>query len=1100
MIQFRDISIKSKLILIILSVSLIGILSAFSGFVYVQYNTMRARWIEEHKSLAQWIGYNCGPALTFNEPLDADDQLSYMKNNDALERIIVYDLEGARFAALPSDTEIEEPPAGPVQEFREKYLYVYDDIFYKGERMGSIAVYVKFDLLQSILDQNLKVSLIVLVSALGLIFLLASRVHLPITRPIMHLARTTERVSRDKNYGVRAVNLAGGEIGVLIEGFNEMLAHIQDRDTALVQANEKYRSIFENATEGIFQISLDGHFLTVNPAFLDIMGYETAEEFLASGRTGEQVLGREILDMAREGKVLEHITHILNKVGNAVPISVNLHVVMDNKRNHNFFEGSIKDISHRMRAKELEVQKEAAEASSSAKSSFLANMSHEIRTPMNAVIALTRLALRQTDPDPRTLRGYLEIIDTSSQSLLGIINDILDFSKIEAGKLELEYREFSMQEVLDNLCIMFSGKAAEKGVELIVTQSPQLPRRFIGDPLRISQVLINLVSNAVKFTSQGEVLVRVSGEREGNNEKIPLQFSIKDSGTGIDQETVDKLFQPFTQADESITRKHGGTGLGLAISHHLVQLMGGTISVDSTPGHGSTFKFTLPLNAPFEEPAAPLAGGDLTGLRVLVIDDSYSARQAMSDSLESFTFKADIASGGQEGLEMLKKNSQPYDLVIVDLHMPEMDGREVVDGIRADDRYRQVPVIMMVPFSGDGQTGESERHGADALLAKPIKISTLLETILELLGKGGTRLVSHRTSDSAETTILERIAGAHVLLVEDNEINQQVAMEVLQTAGLKVDVVDSGRAAIVAVSTRDNFDAVLMDIQMPEMDGFEATRHIRRQHLGDKLPIIAMTAHALKGDREKCLEAGMNDYLTKPIDPVELYTVLSRWVEPKKGRTAVVAEPKEKDGPELPTELPGFEISEGLRRVAMNTQLYRDLLLAFAGKYGDASREIKARLDAGEHTEAAKLLHALRGAAGNLGANRTAVEARALENVLRGHAEGNIEELFKTFASAMEAAIAGTDLLRKEEPSEIVHSPAKPVQEVLQLIKGLDTQLTANDMEAGTTMDELRKALGERYGDLAAELAEHVENLDFDCGLETLGRLRGALETERGTP
>ncbi len=643
---------------------------------------------------------------------------------------------------------------------------------------------------------------------------------------------------------------------------------------------ERYERMVNNVLEGIFQTDRKGKCINANPAMANMLGYASAEEFIAAGvnlRLDTSVHARDgeaIVEALREdGQISSHQMQLRRKDGSVFWGSLSVRTILDADGRAIGNDGILTDISARREKEKLERAREVAEAATATKSEFLAKMSHELRTPMNAVIGFTELALRSDSVDRK--QEHLQHISTASHSLLHIINDILDLSKIEAGKLTLESREFSMQQILDKLVDLFSSQAASKGIEFIVPGSYELPVSLVGDPLRLEQVLMNLLSNALKFTESGEVEVGIE-QLAVENDHAVIGFMVRDSGIGLTEEQQQKLFRPFNQADQSTTRKYGGTGLGLAICKQLVELMGGEISLESQPGVGSTFRFSVKLGVGKNKGVEPLAG-EVSGKRVLVVDDNAAARQVYSRLLESLSFKTSMVSSAKEALELLK--SESFDAVLMDWRMPELDGIEATRLIRAELSQQNLAIILMTAHGREDLVEASVAAGANSYLEKPIKPSMLLETVQEAI------LSFDEKSSSAAKVVTEcksygDLTGVRVLLVEDNELNRRLAGEILSDVGVLLDTAENGKEAIDAIKQK-TYDVVLMDVQMPVMDGFEATRVLRKLPGCELLPVIAMTANAMQSDRDECMEAGMSDFLTKPIDAAKLIETISHWLKAK---------------------------------------------------------------------------------------------------------------------------------------------------------------------------------------------------------------------------
>ena len=726
-----------------------------------------------------------------------------------------------------------------------------------------------------------------------------------------------------------------------------------------------------------------------------------------------------------------------------------------------------------VRTRELLAAKEAAEAATRAKSEFLANMSHEIRTPMNAVINLSRLALG-TDLTPRQ-HDYIDKVLRSGENLLGIINDILDFSKIEAGRLEVERIPFSLEAVFADLSGVVTPRAEEKGLELLFDLPPRLPDRLVGDPLRIAQVLINLVGNALKFTDQGEVVVAITPAAEEG----ALEFSVRDSGIGMSDEQQRRLFEAFEQADGSTTRKYGGTGLGLAISRQLVELMGGELQVESRLGEGSRFSFELTLPPAEEQPHSEhhVLENGFADKRVLVVDDNATARQILRDMLAGFGIEADSAADGGEALDTLRTAADqgtPYEVVLLDWRMPRMDGIETSTRIALDPHIQPPPRRLLVTAYGDAELRRGAvEAGIEGVLDKPVSPSRLLDAIVQRADVVNADEAARVTGDAAA---LASIRGARVLVVEDNEINRQIAEELLGAVGITVDHAENGAEALERLAPEgaapDHYDLVLMDLQMPVMDGYEATRRIRAMEAHGDLPIVAMTAHALVEERERCLAVGMNDHVTKPIEIDTLHTALLRWIKPRPEAARAVpvittpaapAQASATPPAEFPESLPGFDLNKGLERVAGNRSLYLKLLARLAEGHRDDPAAIRAALADGRFDEARHRSHTLKGVTGNLAATELSRAAATLDRLI---AEGD---------TAAEQALESVDTLL----TRVLESIAPFIPAPADTDASLVTATTG-----GTTPSDLSEPL--------VQLIELLES-DFGAARRHFGELRPRL-------
>jgi two-component system sensor histidine kinase/response regulator len=1127
---FDGLQIKTKLVMIIVITSLAALLIQAAGFIVYERMRVKDELVRDLSSLARIVADRSTAALIFNDDKVAIETLGALKVKRPVTAACLYDAEGKVFARYDSGEErpFAFPPLRGTEsraDIEDGYLSLSEPVMEGGVPIGTVFIRASLRELDLLWRNYLLFAGLIAAATAALTLLVATRWQRIVSGPIERLTQTMQTISTSKDYSVRAGAENRDEIGTLVAVFNGMLETIEERNHALLTTNQRLsdneselkainegleqrvaertaelQALFDSASVGIVLLR-DGLIVRSNRRLDELFGYapgeqlgqpariwlvDPADERLAS--TGDSA------ERLAHGETLRHDIPVRARDGRHFWVRLSRRVV-DPADPSRGMVGVIEDITAERDALEEMIRaKTLAEEASRMKSDFLATMSHEIRTPMNAIIGMLYLALN-AELSP-SLHNYLSKAQGAAHSLLGIINDILDFSKIEAGKLEVESIEFGLDSVLEQLKDSISLQAEQKGIEFLIRYDVTIPPVLVGDPLRLGQIMLNLCSNATKFTEKGEVELAFHS-LSSTDDELMLHFSVRDTGIGMAPELVQRLFQKFTQADQTTTRRFGGTGLGLAISKHLAELMGGRLWIEeSYPGRGTTVCCTVRLQIARDarpdrrqlvEQASPL----LRDIRVLVVDDNEVSREILAEMLRFFHLDVAVASNGASAMGMLQETGKrPFDIVLMDWRMPPMNGDEVTRRIHANPAIQPKPkVVMVTAYGREDVIRAAEQAGVAGFLVKPVSPSILLDTLLTSLGRG--RLFEEQSGDAPRDGICD-FHGARLLLVEDNEINREFATELLRRMNTQVDCAENGQEALALVQAR-NYDAVLMDIHMPVMDGLEASRRIRA--LGERaggerfrvLPIIAMTALAMARDEQQSLAAGMNDHITKPVSPERLQAALARWLHmpldpAAPGRLEAAL-------PDDLRRLESLDSTQGVRRIGGDSEAYRKQLRRFRTRYDDAPARLAALIAEGALQRAEEYCHALKGVCGNIGAD-------ALFACIT-----DIDTRLKQSSPPDAASLARMDALLKQVMDDIDSlaapqgmTPDSTTQlsddDIAARVSRLQALLETDLGAAQATLAELRSGVADSLlQTLIRDVAEKIDLFEIDEALALLNDL-----------
>ncbi|KJR41872.1 multi-sensor hybrid histidine kinase [Candidatus Magnetoovum chiemensis] len=1026
------------------------------------------------------------------------------KNGDAL---FIVSPRFAPDSALKKTIPKNSTSTPMIQALSKKEIVMDDAIDYRGKAVVAATKHiaeadwglvVKIDRDEAFAELSQLRNLFIKIAILTIILtlLLSSFVARSITKPIVRLTNAAKKIKEGDTSNLPDIK-STDEIGFLSQTLNEMTMNLLEAKRKLERSiEEQYKLFFENAVEAIFLFEAreenSGVIIQANRAASNTYGYtidelqgmcirslsapdeeENDEDIISRILSGQWVKG-ETVDMKKNGRTfyIEYTAGLLE--------------IKDKKYIIKF----VNDISRRKELEEAqETARRQAETANKTKSEFIANISHEIRTPMNAIIGLSGLALNTNLTEKQ--KDYLNNILSSAKSLLGIINDVLDLSKIESNKLDLEAINFNLDDLLNDIATIHALKAHEKGIELVYSIGGSIPRLLIGDPLRLGQIVTNLLNNAIKFTEKGEVILSIQALNI-TEEDVVLEFLVKDTGVGIKPEKLSSLFKPFSQGDSSITRTYGGTGLGLTICKNLTEKMQGEINVKSEYGKGSEFKFTVKLECqrPCRTQRYTLPS-EARKLKALVVDDNKTSRQILKSILEGFSFNVTTVECGKEAIEELKstaanKQQQQYQIILMDWKMPEIDGLETIHLIKENSELINIPTIIMVTAHDSEELREAAKNlGVKLCLPKPIHPSALYNAIIELFGRLECAQIKKDETEKAVTENFEDIKGAKIFLVEDHRINREIVIELLELIAVKVDVATNGLEALSALEHNGNiYDLILMDLQMPEMDGFQATAQIRKTMTKDDLPIIAMTAHAMKDEIDKCLSTGMNDYISKPFEVDTFYETIRKWIKKTDRNINTKKAPDYDDA--LPDELDGIDLDALLKRLRGNRKLLKMIVIEFQAASKEITEDLSNAAASNDYNKAKDLLHGLKGISANISAADLYNEIARLENTIAASEPIELDNLYAQLNRIHNSAAVLENLQTNKpvlKPSEVMSDD----NDLSSMLSQLNKLLDENALSAITYIERIKHKIEAVFGaETANKLYENINSLNYSEAVSLL--------------